>query len=153
MTNLNLKQQDWDIRLYVYEVFVSQGHAPSHQAIAGHFGIAAAAAQQALRRLHAAHALFLRPGSGDILMANPLSAIKTDYQVETGGRRLYANCAWDSLGIPAMLQQDAQITARHPLSRQEIHYAVKDGRLAAENQGCVHFARPFKRWYDDIIDT
>lgn len=153
MTDLKPKQQDWDIRLYIYEVFVSQERAPSHQAIAGHFGITAAAAQQALRRLHAAHALFLRPGSGDILMANPLSAIKTDYQVDIGGRKLYANCAWDSLGIPAMLQQDAQITARHPLSRQEIRYAVKDGRLAAESQGYVHFARPFKRWYDDLIDT
>lgn len=153
MTDLKLKQQDWDIRLYIYEVFVSQGHAPSHQAIAGHFGITSAAAQQALRRLHAAHALFLRPGSGDILMANPFSAIKTDYQVETAGRKLYANCAWDSLGIPAMLQQDAQITARHPLSREEIRYAVQDGRLTAESQGYVHFARPFKRWYDDLIDT
>ncbi len=153
MTDLKPKQQDWDIRLYIYEVFVSQGRAPSHQAIAGHFGITAAAAQQALRRLHAAHALFLRPDSGDILMANPLSAIKTDYQVDIGGRKLYANCAWDSLGIPAMLHQDAQITARHPLSRQEIRYAVKDGQLAAEDQGYVHFARPFKRWYDDLIDT
>ena len=153
MTDLKPTQTDWDIRLHVYEVFVSQGHAPSHQAIAAYFGIAAEAARQALSRLHAAHVLVLRPGSGDILMAHPLSAVETDYRVETGGVMLYANCAWDSLGIPAMLKQDAQIIVRHPLSREQIQYAVKKGQLETDSEGCVHFARPFKRWYDDIIDT
>lgn len=153
MTGLKPTRADWDIRLYVYEVFVGRGRPPSHQAIAACFGIAAEAARQALRRLHAAHALFLRSGSGDILMAHPLSAVETDYQVETGGVMLYANCAWDSLGIPAMLKQDAQISVRHPLSRERIQYAVKKGRLEADSEGCVHFARPFKRWHDDIIDT
>jgi len=33
MTDLKPTQTDWDIRRHVYEVFVSQGHAPSHQAI------------------------------------------------------------------------------------------------------------------------
>ena len=153
MTDLKLTQADWDIRLHVYEAFVRQGRAPSCQAIAAHFGMAAEAARQALHRLHAAHALFLRPGSDDILMAHPLSAVETDYRVETGGVMLYANCAWDSLGIPAMLKQDARISVRHPLSREEIQYAVKKGQLEANSGGCVHFARPFRHWYDDIIDT
>ena len=51
MTDLKPTQTDWDIRRHVYEVFVSQGRAPSHQAIAACFDIAAEAASQALRRL------------------------------------------------------------------------------------------------------
>ncbi len=153
MTDLKLAQSDWDIRLHIYKVFVSQGRAPSCQAVAAHVGIEPEAARQALRRLHAAHALFLRPGSDDILMAPPLSAIETDYQVETGGLTLYASCAWDSLGIPAMLKQDAQISIRHPLTRERIQYAVKKGQLEADSAGYVHFARRFEHWYDDLVDT
>ena len=151
--DLKLKQTDWDIRLHVYDAFVSQGHAPSPQDIAAHADITIDAAREALRRLHAAHALVLQPGSDDILMANPLSAVETDYQVETGGLKLYANCAWDSLGIPAMLKQDAQITLRHPLTGERVEYAVKKGQLESAGAGYVHFARRFRHWYDDIIDT
>src|SRR5690242_9271760 len=101
MTAVN--EQDWHIRLYVYRFFVEHERPPAYAETAHACGLADGAARAAYRRLHAAHALFLAPGSDAIRMANPLSAVPTAYRVHVQGRRLYANCAWDSLGIPAML--------------------------------------------------
>ena len=146
-------ETDWKIRLYVYQVLTTSGQAPDIQTIAGNFALSAAAARLALRRLHDAHALVLSPDSGDILMAHPLSTVPTDYRVIIGGRELYANCAWDSLGIPAMLSEDARLEARHSLTGEVVNYSVSNGELAGAEGGLVHFALPFSQWYDDIVDT
>ena len=86
-------------------------------------------------------------------MANPFSAVPTDYRVFVGERAHYANCAWDLLGIPAMLGADARIEARHPLTGERLEYAVEAGELRAAPDWLVHFAKPFRHWYDDIVDT
>ena len=148
-----IEQLDWDIRHYVYHVFARTGLPPDAHAIAQHFGMTSNSARDSLRRLHDAHALFLRPGSDDVLMANPLSAIETDYRVSVGDRALYANCAWDSLGIPAMLQEDAHISARRPLDGELITFEIHAGKLVEGPKSFVHFAKPFRHWYDDLIDT
>ena len=144
---------DWQIRHYVFEVLCASGAAPSIQAIARRFAATETEAQRSLRRLHEVHALVLMAGSDDILMANPLSALPTDYRVLINDVALYANCAWDSLGIPAMLGCDAKIEASHALSGEVMHYAVDDSELHDEAEGLVHFAHPFRQWYDNIVDT
>jgi len=153
MAEINLTPQDWDIRLYIYDVLVTTGKAPSYQATAQQFAIDAEEARLAYHRLNAGHALFLRPDSDEIMMAHPLSAIETDYQVQVDEVTVYANCAWDSLGIPAMLGKDAHITVTHPISREIITYDVIDGNLHTDDGGYVHFLLPFTQWYDDLIDT
>jgi hypothetical protein len=145
-------ERDWDIRLHIYRVFVEQGRPPTCAETAGHFGIADDEARAAYHRLHDAHALFLEPGTDDIRIANPLSAVPTAYQVHVNDRMLYANCAWDSLGIPAMLRADAVIDATDTLSGDPVRYRVEAGRLIADG-GLVHFPLPFRRWYDDLIHT
>ena len=138
-----LGEQDWGIRLAVYRGFVAGGGPPTHAQVARQLDIPAEEARQAYHRLHRQHALFLEPGTDAVRMANPLSAVPTAYRVHAGGRWLWANCAWDSLGIPAMLHADARIEAT---------YAVAAGRLAA-GDWLVHFPLPFRRWYDDLIHT
>ena len=150
---MSLTEADWDIRLYVYEAMAATGCAPSARELGARFGIPPMEAQCSLQRLHNAHALVLEAGSGNILMANPFSAAPTDYRVFIGKIALYANCAWDSLGIPAMLGADARIEARHPLSGELVEYGVDTGKPMGARNKLVHFAKPFRQWYDDIIDT
>lgn len=149
---MELTQQDWDIRLAVYRWMTSTGHAPTDQDIASELDLPQETIRQAFHRLNKAHALFLQPDTDEIRMAHPLSAIPTDYQVEVEGISLYANCAWDSLGIPAMLGKDARVTIRHPQTRETINCAIVRGELQA-GEGVVHFALPFAEWYDDLIHT
>ena len=72
------------------------------------FALSMADAMVAYRRLEAAHHWLLDQDTQRIRMAFPLSAVATSYRVHVQGQSLWANCAWDSLGIPAMLDADAQ---------------------------------------------
>jgi hypothetical protein len=146
-------ETDWQIRLYIYEALATGGRAPNAHNLAARFDMSTEDLRQALQRLHDPHALVLREGSGDILMAHPLSAVPTDYRVLIDNWELYANCAWDSLGIPAMLGTDARVEARHPLSGEVIEYSVTASQRLNCGNEIVHFALPFRQWHDDIVDT
>lgn len=150
-----LSERDWQGRLEIYHFFVAHGRPPTTVDLAARLAMSAADARALFRRLHGAHAIFLSPGTDTIRMANPLSAVTTDFRVTVGGRQLYANCAWDSLGIPAMLQQDAVIDAAYSRAddaADPARYAVVAGALTGDT-GFVHFPLPYRSWYDDLIHT
>ena len=151
MTQL-LSDHDWAIRLFVYQFFVTHEHPPTINDTATHFARSTLEVENSYQRLHDNHTLFLNPGTHTIRMANPLSAVATPYKVHINGRQLWANCAWDSLGIPAMLHADAQIEVTLPQSGEVIRYRIENVTLKAEG-GLVHFPLPFNRWYDDLIHT
>ena len=152
MATVALSERDRRIRLSVYEHFVAHGRPPSVAESAAALGIADGDARAAYHRLHEGHALFLEPGTDDIRMANPLSAVPTPYRVTIGDHTLWANCAWDSLGIPAMLHADAWIDAIFAHAGETTTYRIEAGVLR-DGEGIVHFPLPFRRWYDDLIHT
>jgi hypothetical protein len=92
-------------------------------------------------------------------MAAPFAAVKTDFLVQVGAQSYYANCVWDSLGIPAMLPgagRDPSATIKTlcqdcnaPLTLQ-----VERGEMLAEPPDAVaHFAVAAARWWTDIVFT
>jgi hypothetical protein len=78
----------WQVRTFVYGWFAGQAHAPGVADIAEHFDISARQADEALIALHEKHALFLKPGTVDIRMANPFSAIPTSFVVKVQEKNL-----------------------------------------------------------------
>lgn len=149
----DLSAQDWDIRLFIYRFFVENGRPPTLRETASEWVQSVEEARRSYHRLHQRHAIFLEPGTDDVRIANPLSAVPTPYQVSTDGKMLYASCAWDSLGIPAMLHRDASIEAFIDGPDEPVRYAIEHGALVAGTGLVVHFALPFARWYDDLIHT
>ncbi len=147
-----LSDLDWDIRLFIYRDFVDRGAPPSVDDAAERFDISIDEARASFQRLHRGHAIFLEPETDHVRMANPLSAIPTPYRVTVNGQSLYANCAWDSVGVPAMLRRNAQIEARVSDS-ESIRYSIENGALIADTALVVHFPIPFSHWYDDLIHT
>ena len=146
-----MDELDLRVRNHAYVSFVRNGIVPTPADAAAELGIAEAEATAAYRRLHDAHALVLEPDSLRIRMLNPFSAVETPHRVECAGRSWFANCAWDALGIPAALHADAGIEA--PLGDGEsIRFTIEAGRLQGWH-GVVHFPLPFRRWYDDLIET
>jgi hypothetical protein len=153
MTDPTLSEQDWQIRAFIYTFFVANARPPSIAEMARKFNISNDEIRDAYNRLNAAHHIFLEPGTDTIRMAHPLSAVITDYRVQVDNRWLYANCAWDSLGIAAMCHTDAHMEATLPLSRETVTYRIQDGELMANANWLVHFALPVRQWYDDLIHT
>lgn len=140
------------VRTFVYTFFIEKGRPPSLAETAVQFQISPAASEAIYQRLHDQHAFFLEPGTLDIRMANPLSAVETPFRVFVNGRRLFANCAWDAFGIPAMLKADADIEAECADCGEPLTFQVRAGQLQGDAV-LVHFVRPFRQWYDDLIFT
>ena len=149
----DLTDRDWAVRLHIYRYIIDNGHAPSVDEIAAAFDMLVDDTQEALHRLERRHQIVLEPGTDDIRMAIPLSAIPTSHRVRIDRRCHYANCAWDSLGVAAMLHTDADIEAEDGVTGERIRYAIRDGKLETPDGLNVHFPVPLRRWYDNIVNT
>jgi len=148
----SLTDQDWQVRLAIYHFFVEHERPPSVGEMATALDIDLESVRRVYHRLHRGHAILLEPGTDDVRMANPLSAVPTPYRVQINGRWLFANCAWDSLGIPAMLASDARIEATID-GGAPVRYAIEGDKLQAGDRFVVHFPVPFHDWYDDLVHT
>jgi hypothetical protein len=144
---------DLRIRNHVYASFVQAGSAPTPAEAGEALGIAADEVAAAFRRLHDGHALVLHPGTTELRMLNPFSAVETKHRVDAGGRSWFANCAWDALGIPAALHTDGTVRSECPDCGEPLELEVRDGLLVRGGELLVHFAVPARRWWDDIAFT
>lgn len=142
----------WEIRAFVYQHFAGTTRPPLVDDVASHFALTREEAESAYRELHQRHALYLKPGTHEILMANPFSSVETPFKVHANGKTYFANCAWDSLGIPAALHTDAEIEATCAQSEEPIRLKVTDHQVQGSDV-IVHFLIPFREWYDDLVST
>jgi hypothetical protein len=137
------------IRLAVYEHFVEDGEAPGSDDIAGALGLAIPEVEQSFRRLQEARVLALIPGTTQIWMANPFSAVPTAFSVETPRGSYYGNCVWDGLGVVSMLGGDGMVETRCGDCEEPMTLRV-EGRQLVEGYGIAHFAVPASRWWENI---
>ena len=126
----------------VMERFAALLRAPTHEELAEAAGIPVEEVPGALQALHDEHMLVLR--DGEIWMANPFSAVPTDYVAVVNGRRHFGNCIWDALGIVAMLGGIGRV------ERDDLRVECAIRRVSAPREYVVHFAVPAARWWDDI---
>ena len=142
----------WEVRAFVYRHFAETTRPPSEKETASFFALTQEDASAAYEELHQRHALFLKPGTHEILMANPFSGVETPFKVHANGKTYFANCAWDCLGIPAALHTDAEIEASCARSREPIRLRVIDQQVQGSG-ALVHFLIPFRAWYNDLAST
>ncbi len=142
----------WSIRAFVYQHFAETAHPPRFDETASRFGLTNEQAAGAYEELHRRHAFFLEPGTHHIRMAFPFSAVKTTFRVHANGRTYFANCAWDTLGIPVALHTDAEMDAVCAQTGEPIRLRVRDGQLEGTD-ALVHFLLPFREWYNDLPFT
>ena len=140
---------DKHVRLHIYNHFVEKGKAPTMVETAEALSSTLYDVQAVYQRLAEGRALVLQ-GNGEILMAEPFSAVPTPFQVEVGDRSWWGNCIWDALGIPAMLNVDARIVTACGCCNDSMVLEVKDGLLTGTT-GIVHFAIPPKDWWKDVV--
>ena len=99
------------LRRRVLEEFAT-GTTVSVTTLAERSRIAPSQIREILRRLAAADLLVLDGTGETIVAAYPFSSIPTPHRVHLGGREVFALCAVDALGIPAMLQETASISSQ-----------------------------------------
>ncbi len=119
-------------RRAVLRLFAQRGWAPLFHEIAAESGIARADLPAVLAALAARDLLALADDGERIASAYPFADCDRGHRVRCAGRRLYAMCALDALGIGAMLGEDAAIASACGVCGVEIRIATRDrGRRLA----------------------
>ena len=142
-------ERDWAVRTSIYESFATTGRAPAIGALAARHGVTEHSVQGSLERLFEAHEIAPLPGGGGVWMANPFSSVPTDFVVETTEMSCWANCAWDALGVPAIIGGDARIRMHCAQSGDPLELAVEAGALKGD-EGVIHLVTPIRDAWVDI---
>lgn len=135
--------------MFVYEQLIEHGVMPSLTDIGRRFSATATDAREAIRAAGLRKTLLPDPRTGEIWMAGPFSAVPTSYRVRAGRRMWWANCAWDMLGIAALVGEPVEIEAQCTDCGQPMPMHI-DLREELDIDAVVHFLVPARRWYDDI---
>src|SRR5213076_1789449 len=124
---------DTQTKLAIYRHFAETGQRPSLEVVAENVGSAVSSVREAYLRLRAQRVLVLERDGASIRMAPPFSGVPTQHVVIVDGTKYFANCAWDSFGIPAALQRRGQVhsAASNPANRLISRLAWTVRRLAA----------------------
>jgi len=147
-----MDDRDLELRNLTYRLLVELGRAPRAAEVAEAAGIERREVAAAWRRLHEAHALVLDPGTDEIRMAAPFSAVPTPHRVKAAGRSWYGNCAWDAFGICAALHVDGRVETSCPDCGAPIAVEVRAERPDDESL-LFHCLVPAAHWWDDIVFT
>jgi Alkylmercury lyase len=141
-----------DLRIFVYDHLVAAGSPPTLSEIAAHFGTTRSVARQELAALKIGKTILVHPESGEIWMAGPFSAVKTDYRAVAKGRTWWANCAWDMLGIPMVLNAPVKVHTKCTDCGSPMTIDC-DPSLPPTKEAVVHFLVTARHWYEDIAFT
>ena len=145
----NISSKDQKVRLSIYEHIVETGLAPTNDNLADCLGVSREELVSSLVRLTSNRALVLFPDTNEIWMAHPFSAVPTPYPVRTNRMTYYANCAWDALGIPALLQVDSLTETECSDCQETLNMGVA-GDSPTDSGYFIHFAVPLRHFWDDI---
>ena len=141
---------DREVRYHVYDYVMREGLPPTIAETLSALARSRDEVRASFQRLADGHILVLQKGSGEILMANPFSAVPTPFLVKAGGRSYYGNCIWDAMGIAAMLEQDVIVEASCGCCGTAMNLKTTNGSLERA-LGLAHFAIPAAHWWDDIV--
>ena len=138
----------WRLRGHLYRRIRDRGTVPVREELRAQLGAGDTEVDGALRFLADAHVLALDE-SGEVLMAHPFSAVPTPYRVETVAGSYWANCAWDAIAIPILLDTDGRTPTICPGSGERFELTVTGGHLRPAD-AVVRFAVPVRNFWDDI---
>ena len=140
---------DRDVRVHLYDGFVATDRPPTVGETAAALDRAEGEIEAAYRRLEQARVIVLAPGTLNVWMANPLSAVPTPFRVETERGSFWGNCIWDAFGVVAMLGRHGRVSTSCPDCGDGITMAVRDGALG-QTEGVAHFVVPAARWWENV---
>lgn len=135
-----------EIRKFILRKFAANGKAPSLQEIGEEMDLASTEFfNRTVKKLELADILSIK--GAVIISAYPFSAQETRHRVIfADGRRAYALCATDALGIHFMLNEPITILSRCPWCERETEVTVKNGTIySCKPEGMLEFVSEQER--------
>jgi hypothetical protein len=145
-------ESDLELRAAIYRHFADRAVAPTIDDMARATDRSRDEVAEAYRRLYARRMLVLMPDGESIRMAPPFSGIETQHRVLARGLTYFANCAWDSFGIPAALHAEADVESRCEQTQEPLRLHLT-GNGPPPSTWFFHSAVPAAHWWRDIVYT
>ena len=140
---------DTQTKLAIYRLFAEKARRPSPEEVAERVGADAQRILAAYTRLRAQRVLVLEADGASIRMAPPFSGVPTQHVALVEGKRYFANCAWDALGVIAALQKTGEVHSRCEQSGEPLYLEVGlEG--PTPSTWLFHCLVPVAKWWDDI---
>ena len=143
---------DTRVKLGVYHHFAETGRAPQAGELAQRLAMRPADVAASWLRLRQNRVLWLAPGTGEILMAPPFSAVPTQHRALVQDRQYFANCAWDAVGIPAALKTPGIVQSRCEQTSEPLELEIELDR-APDSDWLFHCQVPAAQWWNDLPFT
>lgn len=105
-----------------------------------------------LQKLQEDHGVVLHPNSSKVWVIHPFSTAPTNFVVRTAHQEWWGNCAWCSLGVAALLNQDLSITTTLGAVGEQVRLDIRRGELV-DTDYVVHFPVPMRRAWDNVLYT
>ena len=105
-----------------------------------------------LQRLQDDHGVVLHPNSSKVWVIHPFSTAPTNFVVRTSNREWWGNCAWCSLGVAALLNQDLSIVTTLGAMGEQVTIKIEHGKLV-DSDFVVHFPVPMRHAWDNVLYT
>ena len=131
---------------------IDKGYAPDVERLSEMMNLEPEHVIQGLYDLQEYHGVVLHPNKPKIWVIHPFSLAPTNFYVETKSGAWWGNCAWCSLGIAALLEDDVKITTTIGGENQQVEINIREGYIM-EKQFYIHFPIPMQRAWDNVIYT
>ena len=145
ITNSNLHH-------FILNFIIRQGHAPNLKILSDRFNTSEKAVIEGLYALQDYHGLVLHPNEPKIWVIHPFSLAPTPFVVESARGKWWGNCAWCSLGVAALLEEDVTITTSSGALGEKLKLHIVNGELQEKNL-LIHFPIPMQKAWDNVIYT
>lgn len=108
---------------------IDHGYAPSNESLANILEVQQQDIIDGLYRLEAYHGVVLHPNEPKVWVVHPFSLSPTNFYVKSARGEWWGNCAWCSLGIAAILNQDVSIITTLGAETNQIAIRIENGQL------------------------
>jgi hypothetical protein len=131
---------------------IENGFAPSPEQLAKSLGARKQDIIKGLYDLQEYHGVVLHPHEPKVSVIHPFSLAPTNFYVQSAKGEWWGNCAWCSLGIAALINDDVKITTTIGAHSRQIEINIIDEDIQ-EKDYLIHFPIPMKNAWDNVIYT
>ncbi len=130
----NLSRSEKEVLKFVFYFVLNSGKTPVPKEIAGDLKRSEKDIIRTLAGLESKDILLRREGTQEIISIYPFSMEVTHHQIFLeDGKRLFAMCAVDALGMPAMFNRNIRIVSRCEKCNQKITVKIRNEEIVSNS--------------------
>ncbi len=140
------------LHFIIIKHIIDKGYAPDIEELSEILSSDIKETEKELYILQEDHGVVLHPNEPKIWALHPFSLAPTNFVVKSSKGEWWGNCAWCSLGIATLLNEDLSITTSLGAHGEQIIIHIENGEIE-EKDLCIHFPISMKNAWDNVIYT